>query len=98
MNKIIIYRQAENDLNNIASYIKKDGIEIANKVLNDFYKLFQSAAQFPEMGILPKDKNLINRGYRMILSNNYLIFYTVTKEEIQIHRILHGASNYKDIL
>ncbi|PID59255.1 MAG: hypothetical protein CR986_06500 [Ignavibacteriae bacterium] len=41
------------------------------------------------------DEEIPNLGYRDIIIQNYLIFCTIDKSTILIHRILHSASNYK---
>jgi len=98
MAEVRIYRRAEIDMLNIFEYIKKDSIKNANEVIDRFYNLFEKLEQYPEMGIFPKDDDLINRGYRMLVSDNYLIFYSIVGEIIQVRRILHGVSKYTNYI
>ncbi|MBW7475703.1 type II toxin-antitoxin system RelE/ParE family toxin [Paenibacillus oenotherae] len=55
-----------------------------------------SLADFLEMGsvLAEDDYSLIQRGYRFIVVNPYLVFYRVIKETVIIHRILHGRRDY----
>ena len=37
-------------------------------------------------------------GYRFLVVQNYLIFYTVENHTIWVHRIIHGARDYLSLL
>jgi len=37
-------------------------------------------------------------GYRFLVVQNYLIFYTIEDRTIWVHRILHGARDYLSLL
>jgi plasmid stabilization system protein ParE len=50
------------------------------------------------LGSLPKEDSLEELGYRYLTLENYLIFYTIDTPVIYIHRIIHGARNYTDLL
>ncbi|MCP4148635.1 MAG: type II toxin-antitoxin system RelE/ParE family toxin [bacterium] len=39
-----------------------------------------------------------DRGYRMLIVENYLVFYVLKEKIIQIRRILHSARNYEFLL
>lgn len=51
---------------------------------------------FPESGINPKDRYLINYGYRFIIESDYLLFYKIFEEQkiIRIMGIFNGKQNY----
>lgn len=36
-------------------------------------------------------------GYRYLIVDDYLIFYTVEQRSIYVHRIIHGARNYSSL-
>jgi len=46
------------------------------------------------MGVVPKDDRLKRLGYRLLIIENYLVFYVIKFETIQIRRIIHGARQY----
>jgi len=47
---------------------------------------------------LVKDPYLNQLGYHMIPIDNFLVFYIVTGNEVQIHRFLYGKRDYMEIL
>ncbi|MBI4725768.1 type II toxin-antitoxin system RelE/ParE family toxin [candidate division TA06 bacterium] len=52
----------------------------------------------PLMGQTPGDANLAGMGYRFIVVKNYLVFYTVEENDVLVHRIIHGARDYLNVL
>ncbi|MCR4318570.1 MAG: type II toxin-antitoxin system RelE/ParE family toxin [Planctomycetes bacterium] len=53
---------------------------------------------FPKTGAIPVESELSELGYRFVIVDNYLIFYTVGTRIVTVHRILHGARDYLTIL
>jgi len=47
---------------------------------------------------LVKDERLSEKGYRIIPVDNYIVFYVVTKKNVQVRRIIYGKRNYFDFL
>jgi len=50
--------------------------------------------EFPRLGTLPKDERLHMLGYRMLVIGNYLAFYVIRDNIIEIRRIIHGSRKY----
>ncbi len=50
------------------------------------------------MGRDPDDPNLMQMGYRYLVIENYLVFYVLEARVVIIHRILHSARNYRDLV
>ena len=42
--------------------------------------------------------SLAAKGYRYLIVENYLVFYTISGQTVQIQRILYGRRNYQNIL
>ncbi|WP_290370342.1 type II toxin-antitoxin system RelE/ParE family toxin [Paenibacillus plantiphilus] len=76
--------------------MSKDDLSAAGHLLQKLDRQISSLADFPEMGavLAEDDYSLIQRGYRFIVVNPYLVFYRVIKETVIIHRILHGRRDY----
>lgn len=89
---------AEEDLNEIASYIALDNPKAANELVTKIEENLLLLSENPLLGRLPRDEEIRKLGYRYLVVRNYIIFYTVENKTIHIHRILHGARNYKTIL
>jgi len=91
---------AEKDLTEILDYIQIDNPTAALNLLDEIDKAISKLAYFPYMGHAPKDHRLILLNYRMLVVENYLVFYVVLDEEegVEIRRILHGKRKYDFII
>ncbi|HOE57481.1 MAG TPA: type II toxin-antitoxin system RelE/ParE family toxin, partial [Bacillota bacterium] len=54
--------------------------------------------QFPFIGVVPKDIRLQGLGYRMLIIENYLVFYVVLDDIVEIRRITSGKRKYDFLL
>ncbi|MBP7553276.1 MAG: type II toxin-antitoxin system RelE/ParE family toxin [Spirochaetes bacterium] len=86
---------AENDLTEIIDYIKIRSPKKALEYLDIFNEKISKLEQFPEIGKLPKDIRLKKLGYRILIIDNYLVFYVIKESVIEIRRILHGMRKYE---
>ena len=92
--KLLKYPEAKRDLVEIADYIARDSIDAAHRFLDAADSTFRDLLDFPGMGPvrdvgnerLGELRSWAVRGFA-----NYLIFYRVTTEAIEIVRVLHGA-------
>ena len=89
---------AEEDLDEIVAYVALDNLEAALKLAERIESDLATLSSFPELGRIPRDSDLREVGYRYLIVVNYLVFYTVEKRTVIVHRILHGARDYKDLL
>jgi toxin ParE1/3/4 len=89
---------AEEDFSEIVSLIAADNPSAANKIADTIEKNLNLLSENPKLGRIPRDEEIKNLGYRYLVVQNYLIFYTVEEKIIFVHRILHGARNYKALL
>jgi toxin ParE1/3/4 len=96
--QVRLLRIAEEDFTEIVTYIGNDNIKAANELANMLEINFELLSNNPLLGRIPRDEEIKNMGYRYLIVQNYLIFYSIEEKSILIHRIIHGARNYKDIL
>jgi toxin ParE1/3/4 len=96
--QIRLLRIAEEDLTEIITFIADDNQASAIALADKIEKNIELLAGNPLLGRIPRDENIKNLGYRYIIVQNYIIFYTIEERTILIHRILHGARNYKTLL
>ena len=96
--QIRLLKIAEEDFTEIISYIAADNPNAASKLADKIEKNLELLSENPKLGRIPRDEEIRNLGYRYIIIQNYLIFYTIDERTILIHRILHSARNYKSIL
>ena len=96
--RIRFLRIAEEDFTEIISYIAADNPKVAETLANDIEKNLELLSENPLLGRIPRDAEIKKLGYRYLAVRNYIIFYTIENKTIYIHRILHGARNYKSVL
>jgi len=89
---------AKNDLDLIFEYILNDNPSSAIEILNEIDDNVSKLAVFPKLGKLPKDDKLKATGYRILVINNYLVFYVITEDFVEIHRVLHSSRDYNNLL
>ena len=89
---------AERDLEDIFKYIKKDKPGAAATMLERFDQSISLLAKNPFIGLTPKNERLKKMGYRMLVIDNYIVFYIAKKTTVQIRRIIHGARQYSFLL
>ncbi len=84
---------AEADLSDLFSIIYDDKPAVAIKYIDKLDKFIKLLEENPFMGVECKHKK-IDRECRILIYENYLIFYTVQEEEVIIIRILNVHHDY----
>jgi toxin ParE1/3/4 len=95
---IRLLRAAEEDLRGIITYIALDNPSSAAALVDKIEKRLSSLSSYPLLGKIPDEDEWANMGYRFLVVQNYLIFYTIEKQIIWVHSIIHGARNYMSLL
>jgi len=96
--QIRLLRIAEEDFTEILKFIADDNPTAAESIATKIEKNLELLSDNPHLGRIPRDEEIRNLGYRYIIVQNYIIFYTIEEKTIFIHRILHGARDYKIFL
>ena len=89
---------AYNDLEDIFTYIVADDAEAATTLLNEIDAAILRLEDFPDMGVNLKNRQLANKGYKMLIVNEYPTFYVVTGDLVEIKRIVSSKQNYTKLL
>lgn len=89
-----VLRIAENDLAEIVAYIAAEQPSAAVGQLTRIEKALGLLRKNPYLGKLPNDEHLMELGYRCLIIDDYLAFYTVEEQTVFVHRIIHGARDY----
>ena len=89
---------AETDLAEILLYIAVDNPTAAEKLADNIERRLARLQKLPHSGQIPSDLRIAQMGYRYLVMENYLVFYMVEGVEVFVHRVLHGARDYKDLL
>ncbi len=96
--QVRLLKIAEEDFTEIISFVASDNPTAAEAIANKIEKNLELLSRNPNLGRIPREEEIRNLGYRYLIVQNYLIFYTIEERTIFIHRILHGARNYKTLL
>ena len=93
-----LLRIAEDDLADIVAYIAAERPSAAVDQLAKIEKALGLLQSNPFLGKRLGDKHLSELGYRCLIVDDYLAFYTVEEKIVFVHRILHGARDYFTLL
>ena len=96
--EIRLLRVAEDDLTEIMLYIAADRPAAAAKITGLIEQKMILLADNPHLGSVPHDDSLARLGYRYLVVDNYLMFYVTEGQIIYIHRVIHGARDYTQLL
>ena len=89
---------AQQDLIEIFDYIKEDNPSAVKSFIDKIDKSISKLESFPQVGVVPKDDRLEMLGYRMLVIDNYLVFYIIKENIVKIRRIIHGSRRYSFLL
>lgn len=89
-----LLRVAQSDLADIVAYIAAERPSAADGQLTRIEKALGLLRKNAYLGKLPNDKHLLKLGYRCLIIDDYLAFYTVEGQTVFVHRIIHGARDY----
>lgn len=89
-----ISRSASQDLTNIANYFLEHNVDAGERFFQEFNQKCHYLTRFPYIG---KSYEHLLIGTRGISLKNYIIFYRVTDQSIEIFRVLHGQQNLEKL-
>lgn len=93
MKRLVITRDASRDLSEISDYFLAQSVEAGDRFVEGFGRKCQYLAQFPYLG---RSYTNLAPGLRGMPLMNYIIFYQITDDGIEILRIMSGYRNLKD--
>lgn len=96
--KVKIYPTAKQDLLEIIDYLNTLSREAALRYYDLLTEEIASLSTMPERYPRPKDLALAAKDYRYLAVKNYLVFYVVSGDTVQIRRILYGRRDYLALL
>jgi toxin ParE1/3/4 len=93
---VVVSAEAESDLEQIATYIAdQSAVEIALKFVRELREKCESLADAPNGYALVRRYEHL--GIRRRPFGNYLIFYRVGPNAVEVVHILHGARDYEPL-
>jgi len=95
MAKVLRTSLAEQDLYDIWSYIARDNLAAADKLVARIDEAFAILLRNPEMG---EKMDRFRPGLRAWPVGAYVIYYRPIDEGIEVYRVLHSARKAEDLL
>jgi toxin ParE1/3/4 len=93
---VVLTAEAEADLEQIATYIAAQSVQTALNFVQELREKCGSLADAPRgYPLVPRYEHL---GIRRRPFGNYLIFYRVGPDVIEVVHVLHGARDYEPLL
>lgn len=96
--KIKIFPTAKQDLEEVIGYLNTLSPDAAFEYYDLLVEEIASLSKMPERCPRPKDLALAAKGYRYLIVKNYLVFYVVVGDTVQIRRILYARRDYGALL
>ena len=95
-----IFPLAKLDMEQIFDYIAVDLCNPTAAIgqINDFEKAFERVCLFPESCPFISNEYVKDKSLRKLIVNNYIAFYRIRDNEIQVVRVLYGMRNYETLL
>jgi addiction module RelE/StbE family toxin len=93
---VVITAEAESDLERIGDYIAQDSPHRALSFVQEIRQRCDRIAEAPKgFPLVPRYENF---GVRRCVYGNYLIFYRIIDDTIEVLHVLHGATDYEPVL
>lgn len=96
--KIKIFPTAKQDLEEVIGYLNTLSPDAASKYYDLLVEEIASLSKIPERCPKLKDLALAVKGYRYLIVKNYLVFYVIIGDTVQIRRILYARRDYSALL
>ena len=92
MHKVVYLPIAEDDILAAVEYIayKLDNPSAAEALLDELDKTAERVARFPYSSELYRTDRPMRKEIRMVSVKNYVLYYAVTEETVEIQRLIHG--------
>lgn len=72
--------------------------DAANGLLDKFDEAIARLELFPFSGPVARNMNGLKDEYRSLVVDNYIVFYVVLDDIVEIRRVLHGKRKYEDLM
>ena len=96
--EVIITPSAQKDLTEIKSYLTNVLKTSSNSIFEKILEQVKIQKTHPFTYRVHQDPLLKLVGYRIIPIDNYLMFYVIKSNIVQIHRVLYAKRNYLQLL
>jgi plasmid stabilization system protein ParE len=93
---------ADIDLDNIFAHVARE-LRVpgtALKLVERLHEAIFSLSSMPARCPLSKDPFLAKQGFRILLAENYIVFFTIHEtpsKQVVIHRVIYAKRNYAEL-
>ena len=98
MSKVFITENAHRDIEGIFTYIANDDLQAAYKIADELYGRIGMLEKFPDAGFPPKDDEITQKGYLILVVHKFLIFYVSLNDTVEIRYVIHGSRAYGKLI
>jgi toxin ParE1/3/4 len=91
MNQYRVSDVARSDLDEIWSYIAQDNMDAADRFIHALVSRFPTLAAMPLLG---RQREELATRLRSFPVGNYVIFYRLMENGVEIARVLHGTRDF----
>ena len=96
--KVEIFPAAKSDLLEMIEYLNTLSPEVAIKQYDSIINKVSTLTEMPQRCPLLKTNELRQKGYRTFFIDNYIVFYVIKDNVVEIRRILYGKRQYEFLL
>lgn len=96
--EVVVTPSTQKDLTEIKSYFTNVLKTSSNSIFEKFLEQVKILKVHPFTYKVHQDPLLKLVGYRIIPIDNYLMFYVIKSNIVQIHRVLYAKRNYLQLL
>ena len=96
--EVRIYSAAERDLEGIVDYLNTLSPQAAAECYDRLVEKLDSLARMPERCPPVRDLALRAKGYRCLVVEDYLVFFVIRADTVQVRRIIHSRRRYESPL
>ena len=98
--KIIYLPIALSDLHQIVDYVAFElkSPQAADSFISKLDDAISRLENFPLSGTIYKGNKKLEHDYRILVVENYLVFYTVLSNTLEIHRVLYGRRKLDELV
>lgn len=89
--RVEIAQSAEEDVEEIWTYIAHDNPEAATRFVLELEERVQALEQFPQRCLLIPESEFLGRRYRHLILGRYRVIFRISQETVFVLRIVHGS-------
>ncbi len=97
--KVTLLQTAWRELDEIADiHMQLAGLKSAQKITNKILDKLEMLSEQPYMGSVPKYQFLEEQRFRVLICENYLCFYKIGADVVEIYHIADGRRDYPKLI